>query len=500
MHRHQELLLPIKVKPSQKASSFTSNQLIVPIVDMKISMFFIILGGLLMCYNCEKRNAIRILTKRFSNLANAVNNATDSLFEKNSISLNMLTPKKYSPDISDFKDEILSGQLKTSKLRVTMETIGHFNGHVIKRGSVWVIRHYDDFLEIFKEVTPKSFRLGGHFLLVMIRGELKELPAIFRNMWKQQIFNVFAMFEDANQEVLVKNFRPFNAEKCDDMSPILINKYKDGQFVNGTSTFFARKMKNLFKCPVRVATSNNSEPYVFVKKSSNNSFALRGREISLVKTLAETLNFKLEFTYVGPNGVMFDNGSATGALEALLIGEADISAVAWLLKDNRLKYFDRTTPHVYETIVFVVPPGSELTSYQQMLYPFDFFVWLALCIFLLIGFIVIFVIKFQSKDVQKFVLGTGNRNPYTNMLIAFYGGSQTKLPRRNFARYLLMMFLIFSLVMRASYTGLFYKMLRSHERRGEAQSIQEMVQKDFKFYVDVGSADLFDGTEALKNR
>lgn len=297
-----------------------------------------------MCYNCEKRNAIKIKTRRFSNLADAVNNVTNLLFENNSISLNMLSPKKNSLDLSDFKDELLSGQMKTAMLRITMESAGHFSfkGHVIKRGSVWVIRHYDDFLEIFKEITPKAFRLGGHFILVMIRGELKELPGIFQIMWKQQMFNVFAMFQGANQEVLVKIFRPFNDEKCDDMTPILINKYKDGKFVNGTSNLFTRKMKNLHKCPVRVATSNNSEPYVFVKKSTNNSLELHGREISLVKTLAETLNFKLEYTYVGTTGYMFDNGSATGALEALLIGEADISAVDWLLKDNRLKYFDRT--------------------------------------------------------------------------------------------------------------------------------------------------------------
>ena len=69
------------------------------------------------------------------------------------------------------------------------------------------------------------------------------------------------------------------------------------------------------------------------------------------------------------------------------------------------------------------------------------------------------------------------------MLTAIFGLQQTVLPTRNFSRFILMMFLLFCLVNRNVYQGALYLILRSDGHRKEIQSIQEMVEKDFKFYV-----------------
>jgi hypothetical protein len=113
---------------------------------------------------------------------------------------------------------------------------------------------------------------------------------------------------------------------------------------------------------------------------------------------------------------------------------------------------------------------------------------------------VIFLINSRSKVVQNFVFGTNVKTPYLNLFIAFIGGSQKKLPGRNFARFLLMMFLMYSLVIRTIYQGSFYQFLKSNKKHREAQSVDELTEKDFKIYAFSAYLELFENFEALKKR
>lgn len=92
------------------------------------------------------------------------------------------------------------------------------------------------------------------------------------------------------------------------------------------------------------------------------------------------------------------------------------------------------------------------------------------------------------------------KNPYLNMLVAFIGDSQNILPKRNFARLLLMMFLMYSLVIQTLYQALFYQLLNSKRQYGEVRSVDKMIEKEYSFYVYMGNVDLFQGTEAMKKR
>jgi hypothetical protein len=87
-----------------------------------------------------------------------------------------------------------------------------------------------------------KFRTTGLYVIAMIGKEIKE---IFSLLWQLQIFNVNAMFENENGEILVKTFLPFSRGNCNNTKPILINRFKDGKFENGIENFFPEKMKNL---------------------------------------------------------------------------------------------------------------------------------------------------------------------------------------------------------------------------------------------------------------
>lgn len=129
----------------------------------------------------------------------------------------------------------------------------------------------------------------------MIDGEITETMEIFGLLWNLQIFNVNVMFT-SNGSIMVKTFMPFNARKCHDTSSVLINEFRSGKFIRGLENFFPDKMKNLHSCPIRLATINDIEPFMFAERLTNGSFHLKGRDIDMLNALSVNLNFKIVYT------------------------------------------------------------------------------------------------------------------------------------------------------------------------------------------------------------
>lgn len=205
--------------------------------------------------------------------------------------------------------------------------------------------------------------------------------------------------------------------------------------------------------------------------------------------LSSTLNFRIIYTFIGPVGYLFENGTAEGPLRALLDNKADISV--W--------HFDSTIPYAGGPFIFLVPPGREFTAIEKITFPFSS-LWILIASSLLVGFIVIFTIKRKALQVQNFVFGSAIRSPYLNLITGFIGGFQNTLPARKFSRFLLVIFLLYSLVIRSLYQGTFFVNMQSNEQQKQVQSVNEMISKNFIFYAPENFADLFRGIEIMKDR
>lgn len=114
-----------------------------------------------------------------------------------------------------------------------------------------------------------------------------------------------------------------------------------------------------------------------------------------------------------------------------------------------------TPSYIYYTsnLVWIVPPGRLLTSFEKLFKPFRRHMWIGVLIVFVLSFIAIRIVKRQTTSIQNFVLGTQNTSPCLNIINIFFGGSLHKLPVRNFARTLLALFMIYCLVIRSSYLG-----------------------------------------------
>jgi hypothetical protein len=147
-------------------------------------------------------------------------------------------------------------------------------------------------------------------------------------------------------------------------------------------------------------------------------------------------------------GILFPNGSATASMGRAIRREADFILGNIYLKYDRSFVMEYSYAYFLDTLVFVIPQGKLLTSFKKLIQPFTLTVWIFLTVTLVIGFTIIAILQFKSKTERDFVIGRNVKGPSLNLIGALFGLSQNLLPKHNFSRSLLMMFVLFCLVLR----------------------------------------------------
>lgn len=426
-----------------------------------------------------------------SNLAVAISKIVDKLASNDIKTANIITSLGELEDyeLKDFRNK-LSKKCFMTEISLRQES-RMFNIGRKRFFSLILLNTFDDFVNVYKKISSDKFHFNGFYLIVLLKEASLRNEKIFEMLWKLQIHNAIVMFEDENDDISINTFFPFNDSECS--MPVLINKFQSGKFSNESiESFFPEKMKNLNNCSILVSLANSTKPFVNENHHPNGTFTLTGREIELMNTLSSALNFHINYTYLGHEGFILANGTAKGPFKALLDGEAELSIGVWWLKLNRLKFFDTTTPYYSDEIVFIIPPGRDLTTFEKLTFPFKTSVWIIISIFFFIGHFVIFIFKRQVTRIQNFIFGSGIKNPYLNMFIGLVGGTQHILPKTNFARFLLMSFLLYSLVIRTLYQGSFYQIMQSNIQHKEVQSIEQMIAEDFVLFSPLANSDLLE--------
>lgn len=96
--------------------------------------------------------------------------------------------------------------------------------------------------------------------------------------------------------------------------------------------------------------------------------------------------------------------------------------------------------------------------------------------------------------------GNAISHPVLNVAIVIFGGTLHRLPAENSARLLLTAFSVFCLVIRTGYLGALFIFLQSDGRMKEVQTLDEMFNKGFEFYMYESYSDFVVLHENMKDR
>lgn len=143
-----------------------------------------------------------------------------------------------------------------------------------------------------------------------------------------------------------------------------------------------------------------------------------------------------------------------------------------------------TWPVEYLPTRLAVPPSEKYSEYEKLLMPFDFFTWALIASTFVTTFTTILILYFVKRSLRDFIIGSNVRTPTLNVLQIFFGISQVTLPRRNFARFLTVSFVLFCMVIRTAWQGKMYEFMQKDISKPEIQTVEEMIEKGYTFYME----------------
>lgn len=355
-----------------------------------------------------------------------------------------------------------------------------------------VIEDLYSFLLLFNGKSKRDFPHKSFYLVLLMDGKVNEIQEIFKFLWNFQIYNVNVMYQADGLKVSMVTFYPVTPSSCNNTTPVKIHN------ISSMENFFPNKYQHLHKCRLRVAIYD-TKPYVFNDCSEMNSTCrLYGRDYHLLEALAKSLNFTFENQLYSSAGNLYENGTGTGVIKLALNNDVDLVVGDYFLKALRVKFLQASESYDHSDMIFIIPSGMQFTSLDNLIGTFSTTVWILVFVCFGFGFFVIFLVSREPNDVQRLVFGEKVSSPMMNLLSVVFGGSLNVLPRFNFARFLLMTFIMFCIVVRTTYTGSLYRLFQSNLKHNKVGSIEELIEKDFTIYAHEIHADIFkDQTKLL---
>ena len=334
--------------------------------------------------------------------------------------------------INEFYAKIISKvtvkTFETSDLALKVKTKSSFR--------VFHVNTFQEFEQSMKIVALTFVSHIGQYLIMFENATWDDMRQIFRTLWDSYIHHVNVLSKNSSEFVSVHTFIPYSTAGCSNTEPVELTRFSNGSFNPQPEYFYPNKFKNFHRCALRVATYETLAPSVLRENNVNGSYRLYGRDVDTYTTLSKILNFELQVSYITPFGgwgILYPNGSGTGAIGRVITREADFTIGNILLKFDRTQAMGFSYPYFIEQLVLMIPPGKSLTSFRKLFRPFQFQVWITLGFTLLCACLVISLLLFQSKSVQEFCFGQRVRSPFMNILVAMFGGCQHVLPKNNFA-------------------------------------------------------------------
>lgn len=286
---------------------------------------------------------------------------------------------------------------------------------------------------------------------------------IYIKHWSQESYALIEQLKDVNSYFLFNEginciklitVKQFTSEGCNKPKIIDVNRFSNQELAWKSDRFIIEKFKNFCGCDIEALTPSG---YDSVQKYVT----------KIVQDVSKVLNFTVKPTVLG-----------TESFEKFSFMSCELSM------NTEFPYTIVQEPYFYNPVVFLIPPGEPYTDVEKMFLMFDIYVWMYLVSTFVIAIFVIQIINKTPKFVQYFVYGRGITTPTMNMIAAFMGIGQQKLPERNSARILLITFIFFSLVIRTCYQSTLFTFLQSTNTKKEVQTINELIENNFTFVIE----------------
>jgi len=166
--------------------------------------------------------------------------------------------------------------------------------------------------------------------------------------------------------------------------------------------------------------------------------------------------------------------------------EAEVCFVIYRMEPAKDLTFHFTASFMEVRDVILATPGDLYSPYEKLWLPFDDLTWKFLFATFFVAFLIIFLINLLSKRIREIVYGVNIHNPALNVMSAFFGISQYKVPKKYFSRCLFIIFVFFCLIFRTCYQSKLFEFMTSEPRYPPPKSIHDLKDRNYIMHTHLG--------------
>lgn len=183
-------------------------------------------------------------------------------------------------------------------------------------------------------------------------------------------------------------------------------------------------------------------------------------------------------------------------------GEANMSMGGLNQSPERHKLYDISFPYYSGSLMFAIPPGKPYTSLEKLFFPFDTIIWAYTSVLFAVAIFVIIWTKLIAKRRREFLIGRQNDAPFLNMINVCFGGVMNLMPKRNFARTMLLIWILSSMIIRNAYQGTLFSFLRGEQRNRPLYTLHDIFEgSNVRIYVwRARFQELYDNVPIIRHR
>ncbi|XP_053699472.1 uncharacterized protein LOC128746450 [Sabethes cyaneus] len=370
------------------------------------------------------------------------------------------------------------GRLRFSRLiQINSNLIGYQSWKYV----VTFIESYSNFQRIAELYSSQQFNHFGYYTVIYRNVSESEIQLTFRSFWQLQITKAVLIVSNDDNSPLLYSYTPYSRNKCGTPT---IHSF---ELPNRTTPLFQAHFTDFHECPLRFGTFE-SLPFIHFTPTSTGDdrrTAVAGFEGELVSTIAGKLSFRIDAVVPSDGiqwGVARRNGS-TGLMKILQDGTVHFGAGCLGLSADRNEILQPGTSHYASRVVFAVPDGHPYSAFEKLFRPYERSSWIAIGITVCVAGATILLLSLAPRTVRQFIYGTDNQVPFYNTISIFFIGSVHRTPRRNFARTLLILWMIFCLEIRTVYQGLLFKYLRSDSNHEPVDTLAGIERSELYYHM-----------------
>ncbi|XP_037932339.1 uncharacterized protein LOC119667123 [Teleopsis dalmanni] len=341
------------------------------------------------------------------------------------------------------------------------------------------------------DVTGKLPNIYNMFIIDSLEAFLnfheryKLLHSLFLQIRDIKILNTIVMYEDFDGSIEFYTFVLFGDGCWEGIELSFVNRFRNGKILN--NWLYPKRLTDMLNCTLRLCV-HDLPPLVQLVDDVNNPkplsdpIRLRGIEGDMIKIVAKSMNFSLRLLFPNERSLIGFNHNSTGCFGLLENDETEIAIGSFSASHVSHYIFSSSCTYYQSTFIFVVRSDLTYNALIQLVRPFHNEIWRCKFTIFTIAILCIIVVKLWGcAKLREFIFGAENSGPVVNLLTIYLGNPITKLPRRNFARFLLMLWMLLTLLLRNSYQGKLFDVMRVAHRVHLPRTIGELIHE--KFYL-----------------